>query len=500
MSLLKSSMIVSIWTMASRMLGFARDMLMANKMGASAATDAFFIALILPNLLRRLFAEGAFNIAFVPLYSRLNESDPKAAQAFVNQAFTWMIVFLGMLTIVAEIIMPAFVMLLAAGYANNVEKFALTVLFARCTFPYLVLISLASLLGALCNSAGKFAAYAFVPTLLNVALIGALIVAEPFGWEPALASCIAVPIGGVLQLGFMLWAFKRAGLKVALVRPELSRNMRHLFVRFWPAALGVGVLQISFIIDTTLASWLEGPAVSYLQYANRFYQLPLAIIGTALATVLLPHMARALERQDQKAADGALTQSLGGGIAIALAATAGLAMLAHELMATLLHHGKFTAEATNATAWAMIAYSLGLPGYILTKITATGFYAAGDTKTPVKAAAYALLVNFVGNLILMQYFGHVGIALATALSGWTNAGLQWYWLQRTGQFTVKGADLVWPLAKAALVAGVVAASLWGFAAVVPFAEHSLLQFAWLAAATVLGGVVFAGGSVWSGLI
>jgi putative peptidoglycan lipid II flippase len=500
MTLLKSSFTVSSWTMVSRILGFLRDVALANKLGTSAVTDAFFVALVLPNLLRRLFAEGAFNVAFVPLFSQMYEKNPAQAQAFTNTVFTWLVIVLGVITLLAEIFMPTVVSLLVWGFRDSPEKLATTVFLARITFPYLMLISLASLMGSLCNSMGRFAAYAAVPALLNISLLAGLFLLPPFGIPPVMAATIAIPLGGLAQIGFMGLALRKTDLRLRFVRPAAPQPVKNLLYRLGPAALGVGVLQISFLIDVHLASYLYDEAISYLQYANRFYQLPLALIGTALATVLLPHLAKAIGRSDQQTANKNLKQALIGGIALALAATAGLVVLAEELMATLLQHGEFDAAASQATAWAMIGYSLGLPGYILTKITATGFFAAGDTKTPVKTSALALLVNLVANLILMQIWGHIGIALATALSGWTNAGLQWYLLRRSGIFSIDFQSITGKLFKALLLSLGLALLLVGYEALIPYGSIFIFKFMWLTGAIGLGFTFFIGGAAAVGLV
>ena len=500
MSILKSSVIVSVWTLFSRVLGFLRDVAIANKLGASLWSDAFFIALTLPNLLRRLLAEGAFNVAFVPVFSEHHQNDSEEAQAFTNAVFTWLCVVLLIITVVAEIFMPWLVLAIASGFADDAEKFNLTVSLARVTFPYLMLITLASLMGALCNSLNRFAAYAFVPAFLNISLIGCLFLIPEEMMSPVYAAAWAVPLGGIFQLGFMAWAFRQTPLKLRFVWPPVHPSIKELLNRFAPAALGVGVLQISFLVDTILASHLQGNAVSILQFANRFYQLPLALIGTALATVLLPHFSRALSKNDHASANRAFTTSLTGGISLALASTVGLGILAEQLMATLLQHGEFTAQAAYATAMAMVAYSLGLPGYILTKITSTAFFAAGDTKTPLKASGLSLILNIICNLTLMYFYGYIGIALATSISGYFNASLQLYWLHKKGIFHVSFAQWVPVLKKALPLSILMGFTLLGYKWALPYSDEFLWRFIWLAAAVGLGTLVFMGGAVATGLV
>lgn len=494
MSLLKSSLVVSFWTFASRILGFFRDLVLANKLGAGTASDAFFIALALPNLLRRLFAEGAFNVAFVPLLSREKENSPENARLFASAVFSVLLLVVLGVIVGAELAMPWLVTFLAPGFKADPEKFQLTVDLGRITFPYLGLITMAAFLGAICNTLKRFAVYAAVPSLLNIALLAGLFSSPFLGVEPVYAAAIAVPVGGIMQAAVMLWATKRAGFTLTLFKSFSHPQLGTLLTRLGPAALGVGVLQISFIVDNQVASLLGGDsAVSFLQYANRFYQLPLALIGIAMATVLLPHFSKALSNNDRAEASRSFGQALSGGMTLALAATVGLFMLAQELMATLFQHGEFTASMAQATAWAMMAYSIGLPGYILTKITASAFFAHEDTKTPVKAAIIALIVNVIANITLALHFGHVGIALATAISGWTNAGVQLYWLKKQNFIDIPLMKEAKNLGQAALLSAIMAGALLGYKMLFSVGESSVAEFIWLIGALSLAAAIFGTG-------
>lgn len=500
MSLLRSSLVVGLWTFLSRILGFLRDVAIANKLGAGAASDVLFIALTLPNLFRRLLGEGAFNVAFVPLFTRINsEQGEAAAQRFTASVLGGLILLLITITVVGLLFMPAIVMLIAPGFAADSAKFDLAVLLGRLTFPYLMFMTLASLFGALCNIKGNFAAYAAVPSLLNIAMLAGLFLLPPFGVEPVMAAAVAVPVGGVLQLVVMFYALKKTGFKIGVTWNANTPDMHKLLLRMGPAALGIGVLQISFIIDNVCASLLGDAAISYLQYANRFYQLPLALIGIAMATVLLPHFSAALRVGDKKQAADSFLHSLTAGLTLALAATVGLVFLASELTSALFGHGKFTPEDAAATSAAMIAYSLGLTGYVLTKITATAFYAHEDTKTPVKAAVIALCVNAVGNIVLMQFWGHVGIALATAMSGWTNAFVQLYWMQKKGHMDVRLTSLTRPLLLTFALSAAMAAGLWGFEALWAYPHDFVPRLIWLALACGIGAGIFFAGAQLTGL-
>ncbi len=489
MSLLRASFTVSFWTAASRVLGFLRDIVMANKLGAGAASDAFFVALILPNLLRRLFAEGAFNVAFVPLLSAEKSKSDAAALKFASSVFTALVGVLITVTILAEIFMPQLVNILAPGFVGDAERFDLTVSLGRITFPYLMLISGAAFMGAICNTWGRFAAYAAVPALLNIAFLGCLLILPTYDISPVKAATIAVPLGGVLQVLFMMNALKRVGVRLTFGLPKHAL-LSDLWRRLGPAALGVGVLQISFLIDNFLASFLGSGAISYLQYANRFYQFPLALIGIATATVLLPHLSKTLAAGHKKEASAAFSKAFVGAMALGLGAFVGLFVLAEELLATVLQHGAFTTDAAQLTAWAMMGYAAGLPGYILTKLTATAFFAAGDTKTPVKASVLALGVNIIANVILMQYFGHVGIAVATAISGWVNALFQLSMLQKRQVVIIEFTTLMRPLTKALVVGLVMGACLALYKNIFAYGGGIIQEGLWLVGAIGLGGILF----------
>ncbi|MFZ2586593.1 MAG: murein biosynthesis integral membrane protein MurJ [Alphaproteobacteria bacterium] len=503
MAILKNSLIVSLWTMVSRVLGFARDLLIANKLGAGLASDAFFIALQLPNLLRRLLGEGAFNVAFVPLLAREQAKGHAEAKAFAESVLGWLTVVLVVISMLGVIFMPAVVGTMMPGWVGDADKFGLTVALGRITFPYVLMICLAAFMGAICNTAGRFAAYAMVPSLLNLAFIVGLFALPAGGLEPAYAAAWSVPIGGLAQVAYMVWEMNRAGYRLRLGVPKPHPLLKPMLYRMGPAALGVGVLQLSILLDNFVASWVGDGAVSYLQYANRFYQFPLALIGIAVATVLLPHLSTLLGKGDKAGASQSFMDALMGCLTLAAGATAGLLMLAPELMVTLLHHGAFTVHAAHASAWAMMAFVLGLPAYILTKVTAPAFFANEDAKSPVMASALALGVNLVCNfglafgLIHLGYphVAHVGIAVATAIGGYVNAGLQWYWLRKQGVFVLAETSMVKPLCAMMAVAGsmMLALAVFKLAMPYPMEAHLLLRTAWLAAAITLATGVFVAG-------
>lgn len=510
MAILKNSIIVAFWTMASRGLGFARDLLIANKLGATGAADAFFIALMLPNLLRRLFGEGAFNIAFVPILARHKGKSDAAALEFASAAFSWLLVIVSVVTLIGIFAMPALVAVMASGWLDQPEKFALTVELGRITFPYLGLITIAAFLGAMCNTFGQFAAFAMVPAFLNLSILICLFALPGFNVHPAQAAAWAIPLGGIGQVAYMWWAARRLNLRLTFHWFPRHKDLKPLLYRIGPAAVGVGVLQLSLIIDNQVASFLSNGAISYLQYANRFYQLPLALIGIAVATVLLPHLAVLLGEGNRKEATRSFTDALAGCLTLALGATVGLLLLAPEMMMTLLKHGVFSVADSYATAWAMMAYVLGLPAYILTKVTAPAFFASEDPASPVKAGAYALLVNFLINVAFViaakqwgfENIAHVGIALSTAIGGYVNAALQWRWLNRRGILDVDAAALWKDIRKMLAVAALVALAIGSLKFAVPYSHdwNLMLRIGWLGLTMGLGLAVFVAGVEYAGLV
>lgn len=435
MNLVRAAFTVGSWTLASRILGFVRDLLIAAVLGAGAAADAFFVAFKLANMLRRLFAEGAFNAGFVPLFARTLEQEGKApALAFASHALTLMIAVLAAVVLAAELAMPWLVRALATGFAPGSERYELAVALSRLTFPYLMLISLAALVSGVLNGIGRFAAAAFAPILLNVALVAALGLAVATGSSAAHALAWGVLAAGFLQLGALLLVAARAGwaLRPRWPGPADRSRLARLWRLVLPGALGAGVYQLNLVIDTWFASHLPTGAVSYLFYADRLVQLPLGLIGVALGTALLPLLARQLRAGREDAARHNFDRALELALLTSLPAAVGLATLAEPIVLVLFERGAFDRTAAEATAAALAAFALGLPAYVLIKVLATGFFAREDTKTPVAVAAFCLLANVAVILATIGSLGHVGIALATSTASWLNAGLLAFLLARRG--------------------------------------------------------------------
>jgi putative peptidoglycan lipid II flippase len=423
-SLARGIATVGGYTLVSRVLGFLRDVLAAAWLGAGPVADAFFVAFKFPNFFRRLFAEGAFSAAFVPIFAGMAARDGKpAARIFAEDALAVLLAALLALTLIAEATMPWVVALAAPGFRDEPEKLALAIEFTRITFPYLLFISLVSLQGGILNSLDRFGAVAATPILLNLCLIGGLIFLTPWLGSAGLASSWAVAIAGIAQFLWLAAACRREGMALRLPRPRLTPDVRRLGRLMLPAALGSGVVQINLLIDVMIASLLPTGAVSYLYYADRIYELPLAVIGIAIGTALLPLLSRQIRLGEVAAAVETQNRALEAALVLTLPATAALLVLAEPVIVVLFQRGAFDAAAAAATAAALVAYATGLPAYVLIKVLAPAYYAREDTRTPVRIAVACVALNTAAALALMGVLAHAGIALATALSAWVNCVL-----------------------------------------------------------------------------
>ena len=434
MSLVRAIATVGGWTMGSRVLGFVRDMFIAGFLGAGQISDAFFVALQFPNIFRRLFAEGAFNAAFVPLFSgELTENGRAAAREFAERVFGVMLVLLLGLTFLVEIFMAEVMLVVAGGFAEDPEKFALAVDFARLTFPYLLFVSLAAMLAGILNTLERFVAAAAAPILLNVVLISVL-VGVALGWvpDPGRGLSWGVLIAGIGQFIWLALACARAGLLPRVPRLVMGPRVRRLFVLMGPGILGAGVYQINVLIGVRLASELPEGSVSFLYFADRVNQLPLGVVGAAVGVALLPLLARQLKAGDTVQARDSQNRAIEFAMLLTVPAAAALLVIAAPVITVLFQRGAFDAADAAATAQALGAFALGLPAYVLIKALAPGFFAREDTATPVKIAAAALILNVGVALALMPVLAHVGIALATAISSWFNAGMLAVLLYRRG--------------------------------------------------------------------
>ncbi|MCB1927687.1 MAG: murein biosynthesis integral membrane protein MurJ [Rhodocyclaceae bacterium] len=431
MNLLRALVTVSGMTLLSRVLGFVRDFVIARAFGAGLATDAFFVAFRLPNLLRRMFAEGAFSQAFVPILAEIrNRQGDQAAHRLVNRVASLLGLVVLVVSIVGALAAPLIIHLSAPGFVDDADKFALTVSLTRITFPYILFMSLVALAAGVLNTWSRFAVPAFTPVLLNLCFIGMALFAAPWFDPPVLALGWAVFIGGLLQLGLQWPALRRIGM---VPRFDLSLDdpgVRRILKLMAPAILGVSVSQISLLINTIFASFLDSGSVSWLYYADRLMEFPAGMLGVALGTILLPSLSRHHAVADSRAFSDLLDWGLRLTLLLTLPAALALAMLAVPLITTLFMHGEFSAADALQTRSALIAYSVGLTGLILVKILAPGFYARQDIRTPVRIAIVTLIATQLMNLAFIGPLRHAGLALSIGLASCLNAGLLFRGLRR----------------------------------------------------------------------
>lgn len=424
MNLLKSLVTVSGMTMISRILGFVRDAVIARAFGAGLYTDAFFVAFRLPNLLRRVFAEGAFSQAFVPILAEYRTQRGHAeTRLLLDHVSALLALALFVVTLVGILAAPFIIYVTAPGFANVAHKFDVTVALLRVTFPYILFISLASLAGAILNSYGRFAIPAFTPTLLNVAFIAFALWLAPYFDPPVMALGWAVFVGGILQLAFQLPHLARLGL---LPRPRLvmgDPGVWRILKLMGPAIFGVSIGQISLLINTIFASFLVTGSVSWLYYADRLMEFPTGVLGVALGTILLPSLSRSHAEKSTEEYSRLLDWGLRLTLLLALPSALALAILAVPLIATLFQHGQFDAHDVRMSSQALMAYSAGLVGLILVKVLAPGFYARQDIRTPVRIGLITLGVTQLMNLAFIYPLRHAGLALAIGLGACVNAGL-----------------------------------------------------------------------------
>jgi putative peptidoglycan lipid II flippase len=435
MSFARALFTVSGFTILSRVAGFVRDTLTALYLGAGTTADAFFVAQRLPNLFRSLFAEGAFSAAFVPLYAAERERHGnEAARLFAAEAMALLIALLAPFTIVVMLLMPWVIRLTAPGFHDEPVKFALAVHYSCITFPYLLLISITALQSGVLNAHGRFGPGAAAPIMLNIVMVAALFLSDLFHWNAAEALAWGMLASGGAQAAWLAVSCRRAHIKIGLVMPHLSATCRLLFKNIGPGAVGAGATQINLLLTTILASLLPTGAVSFLYYADRLNQLPLGIIGIAVATTLLPILSRHEANGDMGAMRHTVSRAIEFCLVLGLPATVGLGLAARPIIQTLFEHGAFTAQDTLETAHALSAYALCIPAFLLAKVFASRFFARQDTRTPVKIAIACMFANVILALLLMGLLKHVGMALAISLATWLNAALLYKELKKRGEF------------------------------------------------------------------
>lgn len=429
MSFFKSVATVGGLTLGSRILGFIRDILTAAVMGAGPVADAFFVALKLPNFFRRITAEGAFSVSFVPMFSGLlaegddKEQSRREAVKFAEEAQAVMLAVLVPFTALMLLLMPWVLHVVAPGFGSTPERYDLALEMSRVTFPYILLMSLTALLGGVMNSFDRFGPFAAAPMLFNLSLIFAMFCFTPFTGTAGHALAWGVVLAGILQLGFLFWATRRLGIILKWRRPQLTPRIRQLFRKMGPGVFGAGIAQINLFVDMVLASLLPVGAISYLYYADRLYQLPLSVIGIAIGTALLPMLSRALKAEEGDNAKRLFNKGIEISLLLALPATVAYLVIGDTIVDILFVRGAFGAHDGTQAGYVLIAYTLGLPAFIISRVFSTVFFAHGDTATPVKYAVACAIMNTLLAIALLQSLQHVGIALATGLTAWVNFGL-----------------------------------------------------------------------------
>ena len=491
-------------TMISRVLGFVRDISIAAVLGTGVVADAFFVAFRFPNLFRRLFGEGAFNAAFVPLFSKELEANGKtAARQFAEEALSVLTITLLILTAVAEITMPWLMYAIAPGFADTPDKYDLSVLLTRIAFPYLLCMSLVALLSGLLNALDKFAAAAAAPIVLNLILISSIAVAALLGVgntpQAGIILAIGVAIAGVVQLLVLARAASKSNMGLRLKWPRMTPGVKKLIKLGIPGVIAGGITQVNLLIGTIIAS-LQDSAVSYLYYADRIYQLPLGVVGIAIGVVLLPDISKKLRAGNMDEVHESQNRSLEFALMLTLPASIALFVIPMPIIQVLFERGAFSVADTNATALALSAFAWGLPAFVLIKVFSPAFFAREDTKTPMRFAGVSMIVNVTLSLALFYILKangimpHLGIAIATTVAGWVNAVLLWTTLARNGQFQFDNR-LRRNLPLILLASLVMGASVWfgaGLAADYLTSQNGLLmRIAALGSLVALGMLVFA---------
>jgi putative peptidoglycan lipid II flippase len=427
--LLPAFLSVGTWTMASRVLGLARDVIMAALLGTGPVAQAFLIAFTLPNMFRRFFAEGAFNLAFVPMFAKRVEAGDDPAR-FASEALSGLASLLIGLTLIGQLAMPWLVLALASGFAGD-ERFDLAVLYGRIAFPYILFISLTALLSGVLNSLGRFALAAGAPILMNLVMIAFLLAGHWTGGDIGLWQIWSVPVAGIAQLVLVWWGAERAGMRIRPRLPRLTPEMRRLAAVMAPALLAGGVIQVNLIVGRQVGSFFDG-AVAWLSYADRLYQLPLGVVGIAIGVVLLPDLSRRLQAGDEAGGRDAINRAAEFTLLLTLPAAAALIAIPGPIVSVLFERGAFGVADTAATALAVAVYGAGLPAFVLQKVVSPVYYAREDTRSPFRFAVHAMVVNAVVAIGLAPFIGWIAAALGTTVAGWIMLAQLWAGTRRLG--------------------------------------------------------------------
>nr|WP_237072560.1 murein biosynthesis integral membrane protein MurJ [Pseudaestuariivita rosea] len=481
---------VGVWTLLSRILGFIRDIMIAAYLGSGPVAEAFLIAFSLPNMFRRFFAEGAFNMAFVPMFSKKLEGgdDP---EGFARDAFTGLATVLIVFTVIALLTMPYLVLAMASGFQGD-ERFDLAVFYGRIAFPYILFISLAALLSGVLNATGRFAAAAAAPVLLNILFISAMVFAGAMDIAIGDALAWTVPLAGIAQMALVWVAAKRAGFKLTLKRPRLTPELKRLAIIAAPAALAGGVVQLNLLIGRQVASFFDG-AIAWLNYADRLYQLPLGVVGIAIGVVLLPDLSRRLRANDTEGGQNAYNRAAEVSLALTIPAAVALIAIPLPLISVLFQRGAFGPEDAAAAALAVAVYGVGLPAFVMQKVLQPLFFAREDTKRPFYYALGSLIVNAVLAIGLAPIVGFIAAAIGTSLAAWAMVFLLWRGARQMGpaaQLDQRFKSRLPKIVAASVLMGLI---LWGMAWVLADAlQTGGLRYLALAGLVAVGIVSYFG--------
>ena len=419
MNIIKSTGTFSIFVLLSRVLGYVRDFFIAIYLGSGPLADTFFVAFRIPNTFRRLFAEGTFNAAFVPSYSREMVKSKKKANEFANIVFNFLVFSLLLTTILIEIFMPSFVKIIAPGFSKDLDKFEVAVTLTRLTFPFLLFISLASFLSAILNSHNRFAAAAAAPIILNVLLILCLIYANKFGDTLVYYLAYTVSVAGIIQFLFLLVFVRKFFLPKLSLNFKIHENVKLFFKKLLPSIFASGVTQINILVGTIIASF-QASAVSYLYYADRIYQINLAIAGIAIGTVILPNLSKHVQTKNNTKISELQNKALELSLFLSLPASLALIVASEEITSSLFGYGSFGEDSVKNSAKALFYFALGLPAFSLIKIFSSFLFARNDTSTPFKISLISVIINILISVIFFKDFGFIIIPIATTLSSWFN--------------------------------------------------------------------------------
>lgn len=456
--LIRSIVTVGGWTLLSRGAGFARDVMMAAYLGAGPVAEAFLIAFSLPNMFRRFFAEGAFNMAFVPMFSKKLEGG-EDAQGFARDAFNGLAAILIVFSVIGTLAMPWLVWLMASGFAGD-ARFDLAVLFGRISFVYILFISLVALLSGVLNAFGRFTEASFVPVLMNLMFIAAMLLADHWGWDMGLTLAWTVPLTGIAQLAFTWVSAHRAGFRFTPGLPKLTPDLKRLAMIAAPAVLAGGVVQVNLLVGRQVASFTEG-AVAWLSYADRLYQLPLGVVAIAVGTVLLPDLSRRLRAGDAEGGRASFNRGTEFALFLTIPAAVALVVIALPLCEVLFERGAFGPDDTAATALALAIYGAGLPAFVLHKVFQPLYYAREDTRSPFRFAVWSMIVNAVVAVGLLPLIGFSAAALATTISGWTMVLQLWRGTRKMGEEARFDDRFRHRLPRILIASLVMGAALWG---------------------------------------